>query len=127
MALVAGAAQHLNEATLSLTGRAGAARTTLLDNLGASSTSVLSIGRQASPTGFGLSSSARALNESLLNPAAFNELLSLAAGTDSSVEGATTQIAGLRSQVPFSKLAPSIQQQIAEDIVSRTSSVDEEV
>lgn len=61
--------------------------------------------------GIGLSSSARAINEKLVNQSqqGINTLLSLATGSDATIEGAKQQILAMRAGLSDRQLAPSLQ------------------
>ena len=73
-------------------------------------TSLLDSGRNLAVRGFGISNSARQVNAAFLNQSQSfgNQILSLAAGTDSSIEGAKLQINALRASLSDNQLAPSL-------------------
>lgn len=106
MAAIAGSSQYLNASALA-NQRGFAAQSPSL--LGETSTSsLLEAGRNALavPGGFGLSSSARALNKSFLsNSANINAMFSLGVGPDATIEGARQEILALRAGLSESRLA----------------------
>ncbi len=103
MALVAGASQYLSQAAYSIQfGQTFDAGNVL--SFGASD--LLEIGRANRVRGVGLSSRARALNQSQIqaNVSAFNQLFSLSGGGSATVESALIQIKGLQATVPASRI-----------------------
>jgi len=105
MALIAGASQYVNQAAVSnKLGLPGQQNSLLVEN-GASTVSLLDLGRQNAGNGIGLSASARALNDQFLqqNSSTFNQLFSLSGGGSATVDAAQIQILGLRSSVPASR------------------------
>lgn len=105
MTTITGASQYLNAATLANLQGQAAQSPTLLDGLGFD---LGAIGKRINNSGIGVSSAARQLNQQLLNNSDFTTLLSLAAGTDATVEGMQQQIQALRSTLPISKLDSSV-------------------
>src|SRR5688572_5262078 len=79
--------------------------------------SLLSVGRQINRSGVGLSGSGRQGIDGFLSAtrSGYNQLFSLATGPVLSVEGAATQIRGLRASVPRSQISASLQEQLAAD------------
>lgn len=108
MAIV-GASRFLGAATLANTRGLAAQSPTLLGS--GSAQSLLEAGRNLSQRGFGISSSARALNQQFLNRSAdVNSLFSLAAGPDATIESAQQQILALRSGLSDSQIARGLRQ-----------------
>ena len=106
---IAGASRFLNAATLANTKGLAAQSPTLLGT--GSAQSLLEAGRNLGVRGFGISSSARALNQQFLNRSAdVNSLFSLAAGPDATIESAQQQILALRAGLSESKIARSLRQ-----------------
>jgi hypothetical protein len=103
---VAGASQFRNAATLANTQGIAAQTTTLLGS-GTDTSSLLEAGRSvnAGLVG-GLSSSARAINQSLLSRSGdVNTLFSLGAGGDATIDGARQQILALRAGLSDAQLS----------------------
>lgn len=109
MATIAGASQYRTAAILANTQGLAAQSPSLLNSgstdIGAS---LLSAGKNLAVSGFGISSSARALNDQLLNNSDYRTLLSLGAGTDATVEGLQQEILALRAGLSENQLAPSL-------------------
>lgn len=105
---IAGASRYLGASVLANTRGLAARAPTLLGET--STANMLSAGRKLAVLNTGVSASARALNNTFLSQSAglANQLLSLAAGTDSNVEGAKLEILALRSKVPTSQLARTL-------------------
>ena len=104
---VAGASRYMNAATLANRRGLAAQSPTLLGET--STASLLESGRNLAAGGFGISSSARALNQQFLNRSAeVNGLFSLAAGPDATLESAQQQILALRTSLPESRIARSL-------------------
>jgi hypothetical protein len=74
------------------------------------SSSLLSVARQASRSGVGLSSSSRQGVEAFLSSTQgyYNSMFSLATGPSLTIEGMKTQIAGLRATLPITALDASV-------------------
>ncbi|MEM7679626.1 MAG: hypothetical protein AAF182_01305 [Pseudomonadota bacterium] len=108
MGLIAGASQFLSAATLANTQGAPAQSTTLLDNFGSD---LLAAGRRINNSGIGISSSARALNQQILNNPDYNQLLSLTVGSSATIEGLQQEILALRAGLSDDQLAPSLRGQ----------------
>ncbi len=109
MTTIAGASRFLSAATLANTQGVAAQAPTLLGE--SDTASLLDAGRgvSAGNNGIGLSSSARAVNNSFLNRTAdINALLSLAVGADATIEGMQQQILALRSTLPSSAVHSSV-------------------
>jgi hypothetical protein len=101
---VAGASRFLGAATLANTRGLAAQSPTLLGST--STASLLEGGRRLAAGGFGISASARALNQQFLNRSSdVNSLFSLAAGTDATIESAQQQILALRAGLSDSQLS----------------------
>lgn len=101
MATIAGASQYRNASTLANLKHLSAQSPTLLGESGIPG--LLEGGRNALRIrGFGVSGSARALNNQLLNSTSdINQMFSLGAGADSNVDGARVIIQALRSKLGF--------------------------
>ena len=129
MTTIAGASSYLNAARLANSQGIAAAAPTLLGN-NVSETSLLDAGRSSllSPGGPGLSSNGRALNQQFLNStrSGFNQLLSLAAGTDSTIEGLQTSILALQASLPDSAISKYAAGREESDSSSLGRAVDEE-
>ena len=113
MALVPGASRYLNQATLPMKQGSTFVAPSVLELSGASDTAgLLSAGRAAlSVRGIGLSSSARAINTAFFsNTALINEMLSLTAGPDATIEGAQQQILAMRAGMSDSQLARDLRE-----------------
>lgn len=108
MALIPGASQFLASSTLANTRGLSAQTPSLLDGAGDIAASLANIGRQFAVSGFGISQSARALNDRFLNNSDYGTLLSLAAGTSTTVFGAQQNILAIRAGLSDSQLAPSL-------------------
>lgn len=94
---VAGASRFLGAATLANTRGLAAQSPTLLGE--GSAQNILDSARNLAVPGFGISSTARSLNQQLLsNSATVNSLFSFAAGADATIENAQTLIKGLSSK-----------------------------
>ena len=115
---IAGASQYRIQATAQLSGVAVADTGNVLGASG-SVTSILDAGRATAISGLGLSSNARALNNSFLSSTAdtFNSIFSLTGGTDGTVDGNQQAILALRASLPENQIASSL----------RGENVDEEV
>lgn len=113
MPTIPGASGYLGAATLANARGLAALQT---DVLSASSiaTDILDISRSFAPQGIGLSQRARFLNQQLLknNQSEYNALFSLAAGSGLTIEGAQTQILGLRAKIPTSQLSREVRGQL---------------
>lgn len=109
MVTIPGASQFLNAATLA-NQQGTPAQTTNIFSGQDSTTSLLAVGRAIAPDdGIGISAAARALNEQLLNNGeSINELFSLGAGSDATLEGAQQQILALRASTPESQLSREV-------------------
>jgi hypothetical protein len=109
MTSVPGASRYLNAATLANTRGLAAQSPTLLGS-SATTLNILDAGRNALRVpGFGVSSSARSLNQQFLsNTSMMNELLSLGLGPGATAEGAAQQIRALRATLPISELHRSV-------------------
>ncbi len=105
---IPGATQFANAASLANTrGVAPSAPTLLSQN--ESTASLLEQGRNALRVpGYGISSSARALNSQYLSQSTSlgNQILSLSVGADATLEGARQQILALRARMSDDRLAP---------------------
>jgi hypothetical protein len=110
MALIVGASQYLNAATLANTKGISPSNPNLLGE--GSTASLLEAGRNAlAVPGVGVSSAARALNDQLLSRSAdINELFSYGAGPNATIEGMQQQILAIRAGLSQSQLAPELQQ-----------------
>lgn len=108
MVTIPGASAYLNSATLANVRGLAAQSPNVLGEGGA--TSILDVGRRlSSGNGIGISSSARALNDSFLNRTAdINSLLSLALGPGATVEGLQQEILALRAGLRDNQLAPEL-------------------
>ncbi len=106
---VAGASQYRTQALAQLNGVAVSDTGNVLGATG-SATSILDAGRATAIDGIGLSPNARALNNSFLSSTAssFNQIFSLGAGTDSTVEGNQAAILALRASLPENQIASSL-------------------
>lgn len=117
MSSVPGASQYRIQATLSnIRGTTFTTPNILGEN--SSLANLLTIGRDAlAISGIGLSSNARALNDSFVEAWASdaNGLFSLTGGTDGTVDGAKTQISALRTSVPQSQLSRSLRGEIVDE------------
>ena len=102
MARVAGASQYLNQAILSAKSGSTFTPPSVLGESGASS--LLDIGRRIAPSGIGISSRARALNEAFIKSRSgeINQLFSLTGGGSATIDAAKIQILGLRAGIPSS-------------------------
>jgi hypothetical protein len=124
--IVPGASKYLNAATLANKKGIAAQGSSLLSGSGSSAASLLDVGR-AINSGFGpgLSQTARALNNQMMNNQdTINKLLSLTVGAGATVEGASTIIKALRSKVPVSQLSDSVREQMEADKNKTDSDVD---
>lgn len=105
MVSVAGASQYRNASILANTKQMAAQSPTLLgETYGSTSTmSLLEGSRDALRIrGFGISGRARNLNNQLMGSTAdVNQMFSLAAGTDSNIEGAQTLVKALRAKYGY--------------------------
>jgi len=125
---VAGASRFLGAATLANTRGISAQSPTLLSGGSTSPTGLLDVGRGISNGGFGLSASARALNNAFFNRTSeVNGLFSLAAGPDATVEAAQQQILALRAGLPESQLSRSVRgdEGIVAENAAASASVDD--
>ena len=130
MPTIAGASRYLNAATLANTQGVAAQSPTVFSNSGADTLSLLSSGRRTAVRGFGLSSSARALNQQFIQRSTdINAMFSLGIGADATIEGLQQQILALRARTPTSALARSLIQQDTGEISEGDTglTVDEEV
>mgnify|MGYP000915271698 FL=1 len=109
MTLVAGASQYLASSTLANAKGTAPSIPTLLSQA-TDISSLLDSGREAVRIrGLGISSSARVLNQQFLQRTSdVNQLFSLGAGTDATVEGALQNILALRAQTSTDRLASSL-------------------
>ncbi len=120
MTTIPGASQYLSQAALAISGGSTSATPSVLGGGGAGvlgGTNLLEAGRAAlGVEGFGLSSSARAANATFLaqSQSLGNQILSLAAGTDATVEGARLQILALRGSLSETQLAPFLREDIVD-------------
>ncbi|MCB1563577.1 MAG: hypothetical protein KDJ75_08400 [Alphaproteobacteria bacterium] len=106
MAAIAGSSQYLNASALANVRGVAPSTPTLLSQSN-SALSLLDSGRNLSAGRFGLSSSARVLNQQFLNnSASINQMFSLGVGADATIEGAQQQILALRAGMSDSQLAP---------------------
>ncbi|MGH1376753.1 MAG: hypothetical protein ACRBCK_10440 [Alphaproteobacteria bacterium] len=107
MALVAGASQFLNQATLANTQGVSAQTTNVLGEA-AGGVGILDVGRNLATPGVGISNSARALNRQFLtqNAGTANQLFSASGGGSATEEAAITQIRALQSQTPVTRATP---------------------
>lgn len=115
MTLVAGAVQFLNAARLAVKNGVAPSIPTLLGNTNGGG-SLLDIARTdlMNVGGFGLSASARKLNDQLMNNSYASQLLSLTAGADATTDGAATMIKGLRAKLPQSMIREDLRDPPAE-------------
>ena len=109
MTLVAGASQYLASSILANAKGTAPSIPTLLSQA-TDISSLLDSGREAVRIrGLGISSSARVLNQQFLQRTSdVNQLFSLGAGTDATVEGALQNILALRAQTSTDRLASSL-------------------
>lgn len=108
MPTIAGASQYLNASALANVRGVAPSTPTLLSQ-SSTALSLLDSGRNLSAGRFGLSSSARIVNQQFLsNSANINQMFSLGVGIDATIEGAQKQILALRAGTPDSKLARSL-------------------
>ena len=107
MVTIPGASGFLGAATLANVRGIGAQAPTLLGE--GSATGLLESGRNLAAGGFGISSSARALNQQFLNNSTdINAMFSLAVGPDATIEGAQQIILALRGSIPESQLSRAV-------------------
>ena len=110
MTTVAGASQFVNAAKLANTRGLSAQAPSLL-GAGTDTASLLDSGRGIfGNNGIGLKSSARAINSQFISQTQglANSLLSLAAGSDATVDGARQKILALRASLPDSAISRQI-------------------
>lgn len=100
MTTIPGASQYLSASRYSSATGEAVQSSSLADVMG---TSLLSVGRRLSTTGFGLSDTARALTEQQLSSSAasINGLFSATVSGTSTIENLQTQIQGLRSKYSY--------------------------
>lgn len=110
MVRIAGSSQYVNAATLANQRGLAAQSPTLLSE--GSTQSLLDVGRNlSSGSGIGISSAARALNQTLLNRSSdVNAMFSLGVGSGATIEGAQQQILALRAGLSESQLARSLRE-----------------
>jgi hypothetical protein len=106
MALIAGASQFINQATLA-NSQGGELQGTTSNSLlsgfdGAAS--ILELGKQFSAPGIGLSASARAATNTFLNQAQNGLNVILSAGVESSIQNTQTEILAIQSRLPASSI-----------------------
>ncbi len=110
MTTIAGASQFLNASKLANVQGLSAQTPSLLGS-GTDTASLLDSGRGIfGNNGIGLKSSARAINSAFISQTQglANSLLSLAAGSDATVEGAQQKILALRASLPESSISRTV-------------------
>lgn len=114
MATIPGASQYLNSATLA-NQQGVAAQSSNVLGVAEGATSLLDVGRSSLfNNGIGLSASARALNNQIIqsNADTFNAIFSLGLGATASLEGLQQEILALRARAPESGLSRELRSEV---------------